>query len=451
MLEETVLERSLPQNLEAERSVLGSVLLDEASLTTVVPMLQPDDFYSDGHRRIYYAMRTIFDRSGRIDIVTLSEELEHQEALDKVGGTAYLASLMDSAPDVANVEHYARIVKEKATARRIISVGQRAMRDGLSQERPVADLLNAVAGEIFDIAQEAIPGGFRPLSEAVTHTIEVMEQSQRQQGMLSGLPTGFEKLNHLTSGFNRSDLIIIAARPSVGKTAFSLNIAQHMALRSGKSVGFFSLEMAAEQLAFRVLCSEAQVDAKKVRDGFASKQDITQLALARAKIGSGRFFIDDTAALSVPEMRAKLQRLRRENGLDIAFVDYLQLMQGHGRFDNRVQEVSQISRGLKLLAKEMDIPVVALSQLSRNPEQRREGKGRPQLSDLRESGSIEQDADVVIFLYREEMYNRETENKGLADALIAKQRNGPTGDFKLVFRQEFMTFADYAGPVEEPF
>ena len=283
------------------------------------------------------------------------------------------------------------------------------------------------------------------------HNLEIIEDARGRQGMLSGLATGFTELDRMTSGLQGTDLIIIAARPSVGKTSFALNIAQHVAIREGRSVGFFSLEMSREQLGFRVLCSEADVDAKKVRDGFASKEAMQRLVLAQSKIHATRFFIDDSAALNVPEMRAKAQRLKREKGLDLLLVDYMQLMAGHGRFDNRTQEVSMISRGLKLLAKELRVPIIALSQLSRQPEQRKGELRKPQLADLRDSGSIEQDADVVVFLYREELYDRETERKGIADVIIAKQRNGPTGDFPLVFLGDHMTFANYAGgPPAEP-
>jgi replicative DNA helicase len=268
--------------------------------------------------------------------------------------------------------------------------------------------------------------------------------------MLSGLATGFTELDRMTSGLQASDLIILAARPSVGKTSLALNIAQHVALREAKSVGFFSLEMSMEQLGFRVLCSEADVDAKKVRDGFASKEAIGRLVLAQTTVTGANFFIDDSASVTVPMMRAKAQRLKRDKGLDLIFVDYLQLMAGHGRFDNRTQEVSQISRGLKLLAKELKIPIVALSQLSRQPEQRKGDQRKPQLADLRDSGSLEQDADVVIMLYREELYERGTERKGIADVIIAKQRNGPTGDFELVFLPDHMTFRNYAREAAPP-
>jgi len=456
MLEELALERGLPQNLEAERSVLGSILLDSGSLSFVVPVLQQEDFFPDTHRRIYGAMLELFERSSEIDTLTLKEELDRTGGAEKAGGAAYLAALVDAVPDVSNVEHYARIVKEKATLRRLIAAGQRLVRQGLSQEQSVEDLLGSATGEIFDIAEDSVRGGFTPIGQIVKHNLEVIEEARNRQGMLSGLPTGFTELDRMTSGLQQTDLIVIAARPSVGKTSFALNIAQHVAFREGRSVGFFSLEMSREQIGFRVLCSEADVDAKKVRDGYASREATVRLVTAQAKIAGANFFLDDSAALSVPEMRAKAQRLKREKSLDLVIVDYMQLMMGHGRFDNRTQEVSQISRGLKLLAKELRVPIIALSQLSRQPEQRKGEMRKPQLADLRDSGSIEQDADVVAFLYREELYDRDTERKGIADVIIAKQRNGPTGDFPLVFLADHMTFANYAGgpaiaPEGQPF
>jgi replicative DNA helicase len=456
MLDSATAEKTLPQNLEAERSVLGAVLLDSAALSFVVPILTRDDFFPDTHRRIYDAMLELSQRSAEIDVITLKEELDHAGSIEKAGGAAYLTSLVDAVPDVGNVEHYARIVKEKSTLRRLIRAGQKIVRDGLAGDQDAEALLGEVTGEIFDIAEGAIQGGFEPIGQVVRHNLEIIEDARGRQGMLSGLATGFTELDRMTSGLQGTDLIIIAARPSVGKTSFALNIAQHVAIREGRSVGFFSLEMSKEQLGFRVLCSEADVDAKKVRDGFASKEAMQRLVLAQSKIHATRFFIDDSALLNVPEMRAKAQRLKREKGLDLLLVDYMQLMAGHGRFDNRTQEVSMISRGLKLLAKELRVPIVALSQLSRQPEARKGDQRKPQLADLRDSGSIEQDADVVLFLYREELYDRDTERKGIADVIIAKQRNGPTGDFPLVFLGDHMTFANYVGgsaaePQGQPF
>jgi replicative DNA helicase len=448
MLEETVTEKGLPQNAEAERAVLGSILLDPAAILLVVPILSREDFFSDKHQRIYRGMLDLFDRSTQVDLLTLKEELSTggAEAVD----AAYLSWLLDGVPDLGNVEHYARIVKEKATMRRLIRAGQRIVRDGLTQDKTAEQLLGDVTGEIFEIADDAVREAFTQIGKIVKHNLEVIEDARSRQGMLSGLATGYTELDRMTSGLQASDLIILAARPSVGKTSLALNIAQHVALREAKSVGFFSLEMSMEQLGFRVLCSEADVDAKKVRDGFASKEAIQRLVLAQTKIFGASFYIDDSAAVTVPLMRAKAQRLQREKGLDLIFVDYLQLMAGHGRFDNRTQEVSQISRGLKLLAKELKVPIVALSQLSRQPEKRTGDQRKPQLADLRDSGSLEQDADVVIMLYREELYDRNSERKGIADVIIAKQRNGPTGDFELVFLPDHMTFRNYAREAPPP-
>jgi replicative DNA helicase len=448
MLEQAVTDKGLPQNAEAERAVLGSILLDPAAISHVVPILAQDDFYSDKHQRIFRGMLDLFERSSEIDLLTLKEELNSGGA--ETVDAAYLSWLIDGVPDIGNVEHYARIVKEKATLRRLIRAGQRIVRDGLTEDKTAEELLNDVTGEIFDIADDSVREAFTAIGKIVKHNLEVIEDARSRQGMLSGLATGFTELDRMTSGFQASDLIILAARPSVGKTSFALNIAQHVALRGAKSVGFFSLEMSMEQLGFRVLCSEADVDAKKVRDGFASREAIGRLVLAQTTIAGANFFIDDSAGVTVPMMRAKAQRLKREKGLDLIFVDYLQLMAGHGRFDNRTQEVSQISRGLKLLAKELKVPIVALSQLSRQPEQRKGDQRKPQLADLRDSGSLEQDADVVIMLYREEMYERDTERKGIADVIIAKQRNGPTGDFEIVFLPDHMTFRNYAREAAPP-
>ncbi len=448
MLEETVAEKGLPQNAEAERAVLGSILLDADSISLVVPILSREDFFSDKHQRIYRGMLDLFERSSQIDLLTLKEELN--EGAAETVDAAYLSWLLDGVPDIGNVEHYARIVKEKATLRRLIRAGQRIVREGLTQDKTAEQLLSDVTGEIFEIADDTVREAFTPLSKIVKHNLEVIEDARQRQGMLSGLSTGFTELDRMTSGLQSSDLIILAARPSVGKTSLALNIAQHVALREGKSVGFFSLEMSMEQLGFRVLCSEGDVDAKKVRDGFASKEAIQRLVLAQSKLTGANFYIDDSAAVTVPLMRAKAQRLQRDKGLNLLFVDYLQLMAGHGRFDNRTQEVSQISRGLKLLAKELKVPIVALSQLSRQPEKRTGDQRKPQLADLRDSGSLEQDADVVIMLYREELYDRNTERKGIADVIVAKQRNGPIGDFELVFLPDHMTFRNYAREAPSP-
>ncbi len=395
MLEEITAEKGLPQNLEAERSVLGAILLDPASLASVFPILKEDDFFPDTHRRIYRTMIDLSQRSAEIDILTVKEDLDRAGSIEKAGGAAYLSSLLDAVPDVANVEHYARIVKEKSTLRRLIRAGQRMVREGLAQEKDAQKLLGDATGEIFDIAEDAVSGGFERIGEITRHNLDVIDEAKDRGGAVSGLATGFRELDRMTSGLQHTDLIILAARPAVGKTSLALNVAQHVSIREGGSVGFFSLEMSKEQVGFRVLCSEADVDAKKVRDGYASSEAITRLVLAQSKVAGARFFVDDGSALSVPEMRAKAQRLKREHGLDLLVVDYLQLMMGHGRFDNRTQEVSQISRGLKLLAKELRVPILALSQLSRQPERRTGELRRPQLADLRESGCLTADTRIL--------------------------------------------------------
>lgn len=450
MLETAEITQTLPQNLEAERAVLGAVLIDNLSLALIAPILKESDFFLDAHRRIYRAMMSLSGQSVAIDLVTLRENLDRDGSAERAGGAAYLSSLVDGIPDVSNAEYYARIIKEKATLRRLVALGQRLTREGASAEQTAESVLAAAADEVFDIAQDTARGAYVALGEILPHNLEVIELARNRQGMLTGLPTGFRELDRLTSGLQPAELIIIAARPSVGKTSLALNIGQNVAIREGRRVFFFSLEMSKEALGFRVLCSEAEVNSKKIRDGYGSQEEYRRAALAAAKISGARFYIDDTAALSVPEMRAKCQRLKREHGLDLVVVDYLQLMAGHGRIENRTQEVSQISRGLKLLAKDLNIPVVALSQLSRQSERRAGEQRKPQLADLRDSGSIEQDADVVIFLYREEMYDRENpEVRNKADVIIAKQRNGPTADFQLHFMAEQTTFRNLAS-VSEP-
>ncbi|MGH9400235.1 MAG: replicative DNA helicase, partial [Thermoanaerobaculia bacterium] len=321
MIEDVVTEKGLPQNLEAERSVLGAVLLDPTALSFVVPILTPDDFFPDTHRRIYRSMLELSQRSAEIDILTLKEEFARTGIVERIGGAAYLSSLLDAVPDVANVEHYARIVKEKSTMRRLIQAGQKLVREGLAQEKTAELLLGDATGEIFDIAEDSVRGGFVSIGQIVKHNLDVIEDARNRQGMLSGLATGFMELDRMTSGLQPSDLIIVAARPSVGKTSFALNLAQHVSIREGRSVGFFSLEMSKEQIGFRVLCSEADVDAKKVRDGYASREAMQRLVLAQTKVHGANFYLDDSAALSVPEMRAKAQRLKREKGLDLVVVD----------------------------------------------------------------------------------------------------------------------------------
>ncbi len=441
MLDTSVLERPLPQNLEAEKTVLGSILIDPSSLNKVVAAgLHPEHFYRDAHRKIFGAISDLSHRGVEVDIVTLKNELTRRGEIDSSGGASYLSSLVDGIPDVANVEHYTAIVKEKSTLRRLILAGQSIAREAMSGSLSADDVLATAEKGIFEIADEVVEGGFAHIGPITESNLEALEKANRQHGMLTGLSTGFEKLDEMTYGLQRSDLIIVAARPSMGKTSWVLNIAEHMAIKENQVVAFFSLEMSATQLGLRLLGSQSRVSGRHIRGGMISQEQWGRLALAQARVAKAPLYIDDTAGMGILEMRAKARRLKMEVGrLDCIMVDYLQLMSEKRRFENRNLEISAISRGMKALAKELNVPVIALSQLSRKPEQRT-GDHRPQLGDLRESGAIEQDADVVAFIYRDEVYNPDSEFKGIAEIIIAKQRNGPIGSFKLVFLNDITRF-----------
>ncbi|HSN68289.1 MAG TPA: replicative DNA helicase [Thermoanaerobaculia bacterium] len=445
------LDRPLPQNPEAERSVLGSVLVDPSALDKVTEKIRAEDFYKDAHRQIFSAMLELTELNREIDLLTLKEELARQGVLDAVGGAAYISSLVDGIPDIRNVERYAEIVREKSTLRRLILMGNRVIQTAL--DRPGGtpeDVLGEAEKEIYQIAEQGISTGFMPIDRITKINMTAIEQIQHAGKMVTGVPTGYERFDEMTSGFQRQDLIILAARPSMGKTSLMLNIAEAMAIpdKGGTkeqlySVGIFSLEMSKEQIGLRLLSSEANVPSHFIRAGILSEKNWRDLIDASSRLAKAKIYIDDTATIDLIEMRAKARRLKREFGLDVIMVDYLQLITMRGRVESRNQEISQISRGLKALAKELDVPLLSLSQLSRRPEQRT-GDHRPQLADLRESGSIEQDADVVFFIYRDEVYNRESEDKGIAEIIIGKQRNGPIGDFKLVFRNDVTKFFNYA-------
>ncbi|MFA6955375.1 MAG: replicative DNA helicase [Thermoanaerobaculia bacterium] len=443
------IDKPLPQNPEAERSVLGSILIDSSSFYRVVGILQPEDFYRDGHRVIFSAIQSLADRSQPIDLLTIREELARGATLEQAGGPAYVSSLVDGIPDIANVERYARIVKEKSTLRRLVLMGNQVMRSAMDAPGDPGEVLGAAEKSLYDIAEGSTDQGFTGLDKITRRNIGDIEKMQGQGKLVTGIPTGYDRLNEMTSGFQRQDLVILAARPSMGKTSLMMNIAESIAIpRPGNeseplhNVGIFSLEMSKEQLGLRLLSSEAGVSTQLIRSGLLSHKNWDALAEASSRLSKARIWIDDSAAIDVLEMRAKSRRLKMEHGLDMIMVDYLQLVHFRGRSESRNQEISQISRGLKALAKEMDAPVMALSQLSRRPEQRT-GDHRPQLSDLRESGAIEQDADIVMFIYRDEVYHKESEEKGIAEIIIAKQRNGPIGDFKLVFRNELTKFFNY--------
>lgn len=430
--------RILPHNLEAEKCVLGAILIDNEAFNQAAESLDSRDFFRDAHRRVFDKMVLLSERREVIDLVTLNNELERSGELQEVGGAAYIAALVDGVPRATNVEHYAKIVKEKSTLRDLINVGNKILHSAYDAEQDADLLLDGAEQAIFNIADDRIRSGFVPLRELVNEGFSTIERLQEHKESITGVPSGFTDLDQLTSGFQPSDLVIIAARPSMGKTSLVLNIAQYVGVKTGKTVGVFSLEMSKEQLFLRMLTTEARIDAHKFRGGFLSESDYERLSHSLGVLAEAKVFIDDTSAIGVLEMRAKARRLMAEHGLDLLIVDYIQLMQGRGRFENRTQELASISRSLKGLAKELNVPILMLSQLSRAPESR--SNHRPQLSDLRESGALEQDADVVIFIFREDQYGATPDNENLAELIIGKQRNGPTGLVKLAFTKQHTRF-----------
>lgn len=423
--------KALPHSQEAERAVLASVLLDPACLHTVAGRLQVEDLYSERHRILYQALLDLQEERVDIDLRTLQASLEQKAQLDAIGGIAYLAELDLDLPDVGRVDTYVELVKERSVRRRLIQSCSEITRDSLDGGVPAAEALANAERSILALGEEAIRTGFIPIGKVFQETLEDLEE--RPGSTLVGVPTGFIDLDRITHGLNKGNLIIIAGRPGMGKTSLALNIAQHVAFREERTVGVFSLEMSAQELTLRVLCSEAEVDFGRLRSGHLSQKQWSRVIQAARKNSKGPLFIDDSASLTPLELSSKARRLKAEHALSLLIVDYLQLMGGGGRYENRNLEIAAITRGLKQLAKELEIPVIALSQLSRQPERR--GKDhRPQLSDLRESGSIEQDADMVSFVYRDEVYNQDDpDNKGMAELIIAKHRNGETGTVPLVF------------------
>jgi replicative DNA helicase len=440
-------ERTLPHNLEAEKSVLGAILIQNEAFNHAAELIDAKDFFRNAHSRIFEKMVVLSERGDAIDFVTLKEELSKTGELDTVGGPAYIASLADGVPRSANVEYYARIVKEKSTLRSLIHSANKILVEAYEAEQEPDLLLDEAERSIFAIAEDRIRAGFVPLRDLVQTSFATIEKLQQQKGMVTGVPTGFIDLDEMTSGLQPSDLVLVAARPSMGKTSFVLNIAQHIGTATDMTVGFFSLEMSKEQLFMRMLTSEARIDAHRFRTGYLNEKDYGRLSHALGTLAEAKVFIDDTASIGVLEMRAKARRLKAEHGLHLLVIDYIQLMQGRGRFESRQAEIASISRSLKGLAKELHVPIVALSQLSRASETRADH--RPQLSDLRESGALEQDADVVMFIYRAEQYrdsdgNPNTEEQGTAEIIIGKQRNGPIGTAKLAFIKEHTRFENLA-------
>jgi len=447
LVREQSLERALPNSSEAERAILGGVLLDNGLISQAIELLRPEDFYVPSHRRIFNAMIALFERGGEINPILIGEELKKENALESVGGISFITNLTYGLPHSTNIAHYAKVVRGKSMLRQLIKAANKITQEALEQEEEPELILDHAEQAIFLLADERIREGFVHVKPVAEQLLEKIQEMEGRAAVLTGLTTGFADLDKMTSGLQRQDLIIIAARPSMGKTSFAMMLAQNAAIHAGAVVGIFSLEMSKEALVMRLLCSQGNIDAQRFRNGFLSRPEWAQIAKSLGTLADAKIFLDDTAGITVLEMRAKARRLAAEQKrLDMIVVDYLQLMSGSAkRVESRQQEVSQISRELKGLAKEMNVPVVALSQLSRAPESRSEH--RPQLADLRESGALEQDADVVAFIYREEQYktpeernNLPEDQKNVAELIVAKQRNGPTGTVDLRFTPSSMRF-----------
>ncbi len=452
-------DRLPPQNLEAEQSVLGAVLLDNQALLKCLDIISENDFYRESHRKIFRVILDLFDRNEAIDLITVSEALTKKDELEAAGGAAYLAELAGTVPTAANVAYHSRILKEKSLLRALLRSSTDIASKVYEDSSEAEELLDFAERTVFEISDRRVRASFSNMREVVKDSFTMIEQLYDKKEAITGVPSGFNDLDEMTTGFQAGDIIIVGGRPSMGKTAFSLNIAQHVGVELKEPVAIFSLEMSTRQLVMRMLCSEGMVDSNKVRKGFVAKEDWHKLTSAAGRLTEAPIYIDDSTNIGVLEMRAKARRLKMEHGLSLIVVDYLQLMRGRSSAERREQEISEISRSLKALAKELDVPVIALSQLNRGVELRTDK--RPTLADLRESGAIEQDADVIIFLYRDEVYDKDNPDKrGRAEAIVAKQRNGPTGTVKLSYlgyctRFRNATWADYPdeAPVEatDPF
>jgi len=441
-----------PQHIEAEQSILGGILIENEAINRVTEILDADDFYREAHRKIFNALINLSERDEPADLITLTNELRKIDQLDSIGGASYLASLIDSVPTAANIQYYARIVKEKAILRKLIQTSTEIITQSYEDRGDVESFLDEAERSIFEISEKRVRPSFYPIREIVKESFATIEKLFKKKEAVTGVPSGFKELDRMTAGFQPSDLVIIAGRPSMGKTAFCLDVAEYAAIDNKIPVAIFSLEMSKEQLVIRMLCSQAHVEGTRLRTGYLNESDWPKLTIAAGSLSESPIYIDDTAALSVLEMRAKARRLKADHGLGMVIVDYLQLMKGRARVESRQQEISEISRSLKALAKELNIPVIAVSQLSRKTEERT--GNRPQLSDLRESGAIEQDADLIIFIYRDEVYNKDPDNpnRGKAEVIIGKQRNGPIGKIDLAFLDKFTTFKDlYKGETENTY
>ncbi|WP_424767768.1 replicative DNA helicase [Paenibacillus sp. sgz302251] len=449
MSTELMFDRVPPQNLEAEQAVLGAVLLQAEALITAMERVRSEDFYSGPHRHIFEAMVEIAENNQPVDLVTLTAHLQDRHLLEEIGGVSYLAKLANAVPTAANVDYYTQIVEEKSMLRRLIRTATNIVSDGYANSEDVGVLLGDAEKKILEISNRRAGGGFISIRDVLMEVFEKVEQLYSNRGGTTGIPSGFTDLDRMTAGFQRSDLIIVAARPSVGKTAFALNIAQNVGVRARETVAIFSLEMSAAQLVQRMVCAEGNVDAQRMRTGHLEGDDWEKLTMAIGALSESEVYIDDTPGITVAEIRSKCRRLKKERGLGMILIDYLQLISGRGKAgENRQQEVSEISRTLKHIARELEVPVIALSQLSRGVEQRQDK--RPMMSDLRESGSIEQDADIVAFLYRDDYYDKESEKKNIIEIIIAKQRNGPVGTVELAFLKQFNKFVSLDRTHEEP-
>ncbi|MFA6308759.1 MAG: replicative DNA helicase [Clostridia bacterium] len=431
-----------PQNTEAEQSIIGSLLLDKDALPVVLEIIKPADFYKESNREIFEAITDLFNRNSPIDLITVSEQLKSRGTLDGVGGIEYLTKIATSVPTTANVKHYAKIVEEKSLLRNLIRASSEIVNMGYEAADEASLVLDRAEKSIFDIMQKRNSKGFLHIKDILVDAYDKLEELYNNKGNITGIPTGFIDLDNMTAGFQNSDLILVAGRPSMGKTAFALNVAQHVAVNTSKTVAIFSLEMSKEQVVNRILCGEAMVDSQKLRTGKLEDEDWCKIAASTGPLSDSPIYIDDSATSSIMEIRAKCRNLKLKKDLGLVIIDYLQLMQGKGRSENRQQEISEISRSLKILAKEINVPVITVSQLSRAPESRSDH--RPMLSDLRESGAIEQDADLVMFIYRDDYYNQDSDSKNKAEIIIAKHRNGPTGVVELAWLGQFTKFANLA-------
>lgn len=434
------LGRIPPQNVEAEQSVLGSMLLEKEVISTITEILKCEDFYREDHREIFEAIMDLIDSAEPVDLITVSEQLKLRGTLENVGGLDYLANIASSVPTTANAKHYAKIVEEKSILRNLIRTSSEIVNMGFEASEEVSYVIDRAEKGIFDILQKRNLQGFAHIKDVLVDTFSRLEELYNNKGHITGIPTGFSDLDFKTAGLQNSDLILIAARPAMGKTAFALNIAQYAAVHAHVPVAIFNLEMSKEQLVNRMLSNEAMVDSQKMRTGKLEDDDWQKMAKALGPLSGAPIYIDDTAGTNIMEIRAKSRRLKLEKNIGLIVIDYLQLMQGRGKNENRQQEISEISRSLKILAKEINVPIVTLSQLSRGPESRSDH--RPMLSDLRESGAIEQDADIVMFLYRDDYYNPDTDKKNIAEVIIAKHRNGSTGTVELVWLGQYTKFAN---------